>query len=124
MNQDDYDRGLAIRRGMLGEAHVDRAMSNMDEFTKGFQTYVNEICYGRIWARPGISLKTRSLVNLAILTAQGRPHELKLHIRGAIANGATREEIFEVFLQCAMYAGIPSANDAFRCAKEVFAENG
>lgn len=124
MSQEEYDQGLAIRRQMLGGAHVDRAMANMDEFTKGFQNYVNEICYGRIWARTGISLKTRSLLNLAILATLGRSQELKLHIRGAIANGATKEEMFEVFIQCAMYSGIPAANDAFRCAKEVFAEAG
>lgn len=124
MSQKEYEQGLAIRRRMFGDAHVDRAMDDMDEFTKGFQDYVNEICYGGIWARSGISLKTRSLLNLAILATLGRSQELKLHIRGAIANGATREEMFEVFLQCAMYSGIPSANDAFRLAKEIFAENG
>ncbi len=124
MSQKEYEQGLAIRRQMFGDAHVNRAMDNMDEFTKGFQDYVNEICYGGIWARSGISLKTRSLLNLAILATLGRSQELKLHIRGAIANGATREELFEVFLQCAMYSGIPSANDAFRLAKEVFAEKG
>jgi len=124
MSQKEYEQGLAIRRRMFGDAHVNCAMDNMDEFTKGFQDYVNEICYGGIWARSGISLKTRSLLNLAILATLGRSQELKLHIRGAIANGATREELFEVFLQCAMYSGIPSANDAFRLAKEVFAEKG
>ncbi len=124
MSQKEDEQGLAIRRQMFGDAHVNRAMDNMDEFTKGFQDYVNEICYGGIWARSGISLKTRSLLNLAILATLGRSQELKLHIRGAIANGATREELFEVFLQCAMYSGIPSANDAFRLAKEVFAEKG
>lgn len=124
MSQKEYEQGLAIRRQMFGDAHVNRAMDNMDEFTKGFQDYVNEVCYGGIWARSGISLKTRSLLNLAILATLGRSQELKLHIRGALANGATREEMFEVFMQCAMYAGIPSANDAFRLAKEIFAENG
>ena len=113
-----------MRRAVLGEAYVDQAMASADEFTRPLQELVTEYCWGAIWTRPGLSRKTRSLINLAMLTALNRPHELKLHVRGALRNGCTREEIMEVFLQAAVYCGVPAAVDSFRIAREAFQEAG
>ena len=120
MNTKAYEQGLAVRREVLGAEYVDRALANADSFTRELQNFVTEWCWGGVWARPGLPRKTRSLLNLAMLTALNRPHEIKIHVRGAINNGVTREEITEVFLQAGVYAGVPAAVDAFRAAKEVF----
>jgi 4-carboxymuconolactone decarboxylase len=117
-----FKQGLAVRRAVLGAEYVDRAMANADAFTGTLQDFVTEWCWGGVWARPGLPRKTRSLLNLAMLTALNRPHEIKLHVRGALNNGVTRQEITEVFLQAGVYAGVPAAVDAFRSAKEVFDE--
>jgi len=122
VDKDLYDKGLAVRREVLGAEHVDRSLASADAFGKVLQDFVTEYCWGQVWTRPGLPRKTRSLLNLAMLTALNRPHEIKLHVRGALNNGVTREEIAEVFLQAGVYAGVPAAVDAFRTAREVFAE--
>src|SRR5579872_6945024 len=117
-----YESGLAVRRAVLGAEYVDRAIASADSFTGELQQFVTEWCWGGVWTRPGLPRKTRSLLNLAMLAALNRPHEIKIHVRGALKNGVTREEIAEVFLQVGVYAGAPAAVDAFRSAKEVFDE--
>lgn len=124
MDQDRYDRGLAVRREVLGSDYVDKAIQGADDFTRPLQEYVTEAAWGAIWTRPGLSRKTRSLLNLAMLTALNRPHEIKLHINGALNNGVTKDEIMEVFLQTAVYCGVPASIDSFRIAREVFKERG
>lgn len=124
MDQDRYDRGLAIRRAVLGAEYVDKAIQGADDFTRPLQEYVTESAWGAIWARPGLERKTRSMLNLAMLTALNRPHEIKLHINGALNNGVTKDEIMEVFLQTAVYCGVPASIDSFRIAREVFQERG
>ncbi len=123
MNQDLFEQGLKTRRDVLGSAYVDKAIANADEFSKPLQELVTQYCWGDVWNRPGLDRKTRSLLNLAMLTALNRPHELKLHIRGALNNGVSKEEIREVFLQAAIYCGVPAGVESFRLAKEVFAQD-
>jgi 4-carboxymuconolactone decarboxylase len=117
-----FDRGLAIRRRVLGARYVDEALRTADDFTRPLQELVTEFCWGAVWTRPGLPAKTRSMLNLAMLTALNRPHELRLHLRGALRNGCTRQEIMEVLLQAAIYCGVPAAVDSFRVAREVLAE--
>jgi len=118
----DYDKGLEIRRAVLGSEYVDGSINNADEFSKPMQDLVTESAWGMVWSRPGLERKTRSLLNLALLTALNRQHELKTHLRGALRNGVTQEEIREVFLHCSAYCGWPATLDGFRTAKEFFAE--
>lgn len=120
MNQELFERGLQTRREVLGDAYVDAALANADEFGMPMQELVSQYCWGDVWNRPGLDRRTRSLLNLAFMTALNRPHELKLHIRGALNNGVSKDEIREVFLQAAIYAGVPAAVVSFRCAREVF----
>ncbi|MGI4815535.1 MAG: carboxymuconolactone decarboxylase family protein [Janthinobacterium lividum] len=115
------EKGQALRRKVLGDKYVDSVAPTDDPFAAVLQKYVAENVWGGIWLRPGLELKTRSYLNLAMLTVLARP-ELKIHIRGALNNGITREEIAEVFIQAAMYGGVPVAVEAFRAAREVFAE--
>lgn len=117
-----YEKGLAIRKKVLGDKYVNDSLAAADDFTGPWQDYVTEHCWGAIWTREGLPVKTRSLLNLAMLAALNRPNELKLHIRGAINNGVTRDEMREVFLQVAAYCGAPAALDAFKTAKAAFAE--
>ena len=124
MNKEAFDKGLATRRAVLGSEYVDNAIKNADDFNMPMQELVTEYCWNEIWNRPGLDRKTRSLLNLAMLTALNRPHELKLHIRGAMNNGLTKDEIKEVFLHASVYCGVPAAIDSFRVAKEVFKEMG
>ncbi|MGE6565324.1 4-carboxymuconolactone decarboxylase [Pseudomonas hunanensis] len=123
MNQELFERGLQTRREVLGDAYVDAALANADEFGMPMQELVSQYCWGDVWNRPGLDRRTRSLLNLAFMTALNRPHELKLHVRGALNNGVSKEEIREVFLQAAIYAGVPAAVDSFRCAREVFQQD-
>jgi 4-carboxymuconolactone decarboxylase len=116
------EEGLAVRREVLGREHVDRALVEASEFARPMQELVTEYCWGAVWSRPGLDRKTRSLLNLAMLTALNRRHELELHVRGALTNGATVSEIQEVLLQAAVYCGVPAAMDAFRAAEKVIAE--
>ncbi len=122
MDQQLFDKGLQTRREVLGADYVDASIRNADDFTLPMQEMVTQYCWGDVWNRPGLDRKTRSLLNLAMLTALNRPHELKLHIRGALNNGVTRDEMREVFLQTAIYCGVPAAIDSFRTAKEMFKE--
>jgi len=124
MNQQLFDQGLKTRREVLGTDHVDAALKNADEFSMPMQELVTQYCWGDIWNRPGLDRRTRSFLNLAMIAALNRPHELKLHVRGAITNGLTKNEIREVFLQVAIYCGVPAAIDSFRTAREVFKEMG
>jgi 4-carboxymuconolactone decarboxylase len=121
--RDRFAEGLAVRRAVLGAEYVDRALADAGELTRPLQELVTEYCWGAIWTRPGLSRKVRSLVNLAMLTALNRPHEVKLHLQGAVRNGCTREEIREVLLQTAIYCGVPAAIDSFRLAKEVLGDD-
>jgi 4-carboxymuconolactone decarboxylase len=120
-HKERYDAGLKTRREVLGPKYVDQAMTGVDDFNREFTELLNTYCWNDIWNRPGLPRKSRSMLNLAMLSALGKEHELKLHIRGALNNGLTKEEIKEVFLQVAIYCGVPAAVVAFRCAKEVFA---
>ena len=121
-NQALFDQGLATRREVLGAEYVDASIKNASDFNIDMQELVTQYCWGDVWNRPGLERKTRSFLNLAMITALNRPHELKLHVRGAINNGLTKEEIKEVFLQAAIYCGVPAAIDSFRVASEVFKE--
>jgi len=123
MSSDDlWDKGLEIRREVVGDDYVDRSLAAMDDFNQPLQEYVTRYAWGDVWRRPGLDRRSRSILNIGMLTALNRPHELKLHLRGAIRNGLTREEIRECLLQTAVYCGAPAALDAFRTAREVFAE--
>jgi 4-carboxymuconolactone decarboxylase len=122
MDKQTFERGLEIRKSVLGAEFVENAIRSADEFNKPLQDLVTEYCWGAVWGREGLSKKTRSMLNLAMISALNRPHELRVHVAGAIRNGVTREEIREVLLQVAIYCGVPAAVDAFRTAREVFAE--
>jgi 4-carboxymuconolactone decarboxylase len=122
MNEERFRRGLEIRRAVLGPEYVDKSIASADDFNRPMQELVTEYCWGEVWGRPGLERKTRSLLNLAMLTALNRPHELKLHVKGAIRNGVSKEEITEAFLQTAIYCGVPAAIDSFRVAREAFKE--
>ncbi|MGE5168783.1 MAG: 4-carboxymuconolactone decarboxylase [Rudaea sp.] len=119
-----YDEGLAVRRAVLGDAHVDRAIAGRTEFNEEFQALITRYAWGEIWTRPGLPRHTRSLLTIGLMVALNRPDELRLHLRAAFNNGVTREEIREVLLHCAVYAGVPAANSAFHMAEEVFAQMG
>lgn len=121
-NQELFDKGLSTRREVLGSEYVDASIKNATDFNIDMQELVTQYCWGDVWNRPGLERKTRSFLNLAMITALNRPHELKLHVRGAINNGLTKEEVKEVFLQAAIYCGVPAAIDSFRVAAEVFKE--
>ena len=121
MNEELYQKGLQTRREVLGAEYVDQALAQADDFRRPLQEWVTQAAWGDVWNRPGLDRRTRSLLNLALLTALNRPHELKLHLRGALNNGVTREEIREVFLHAGVYCGAPAAVDSFRSAREVFA---
>jgi 4-carboxymuconolactone decarboxylase len=119
-----FEKGLKIRREVLGAEYVDKAISTADDFNRPLQELVTTYCWGEIWGRPGLDRKTRSMLNLAMISALNRPHEIKAHVKGAINNGLTKNDIQEVFLQVAIYVGVPAAVDSFRLAREVFAEMG
>ncbi len=122
MSEDMFDRGMAMRRKVLGDEHVDRSMNNATELDEAFQHFVTEYCWGAAWTRDGLAPRDRSLLNLGMLTALNRIPELKVHIRGAVNNGLARSEIAEALFQSAIYCGVPAAMEAFRAAKAVFAE--
>jgi 4-carboxymuconolactone decarboxylase len=122
MDGDRYELGVQLRREIFGDSYVDQQMQTADAYSRPWQDYVNEFVWGGIWGRPGLPRRTRSLLNLAMLAVLDMPQELRLHIRGALVNGVTREEIVEVFLQAAMYGGAPKGVQAFSAMREVFAE--
>ena len=124
MNQELFDKGLKVRREVLGAEYVDKSIASADDFNRPMQELVTEYCWGEIWNRPGLDRKTRSIINLSMLTALNRSHEIKLHVLGAINNGLTKAEISEVFLQAAIYCGVPAAIDSLPDAREVFKEQG
>ena len=117
-----FAEGLAVRRAVLGGEYVDNSLANASDFMVAFQKLVTEYCWGEVWTRPGLDRKHRSMLNLAMLTALNRPNELRLHLRGALTNGVSRDEIKEILLQACIYAGIPAGLDAFKVANEVFQE--
>jgi len=122
MKSDTYQAGLAVRRKVLGDSYVDNALAQADDFMAPLQDYLTEHAWGAVWTRPGLTLKQRSMLNLAILTAINRPAELKIHLKGALNNGVTRDEIREIFLHCGAYCGAPAALESFKIARQVFAE--
>ncbi|MBM3393770.1 MAG: 4-carboxymuconolactone decarboxylase [Betaproteobacteria bacterium] len=122
MNDELFERGLEIRRAVLGGDYVDKSLAAADEFNMPLQRLVTEYCWGAIWGREELPKKTRSMLNIAMLCALNRPHELKLHLGGALRNGLTKTEIREILLQVGIYCGVPAAVDAFRVAKEAFAD--
>ena len=122
MNKELFDKGLEIRKSVLGKEFVENAIKNADDFAMPMQELATEYCWGYVWGRPGLDKRTRSFLNLAMIAALNRPHELKIHVQGALRNGLTRQEIMEVFLQVAIYAGVPAGVDSFRIAREAFAE--
>ena len=122
MDKKTYERGLEIRKSVLGAEFVEKSISNADDFNLPMQELVTEYCWGAVWGREELPKKTRSMLNLAMISALNRPHELKMHIKGALRNGVSKEEIREVFLQVAIYCGVPAAVDSFRIAKQAFEE--
>ena len=115
-----FKRGLEIRKSVLGADYVEKSIASANEFNLPMQELATEWCWGEVWGRPGLEKKTRSIINLAMISALNRPHELKLHVKGALNNGVTRDEIKEIFLQVAIYCGVPAGIDSFRIAREVF----
>ncbi|RVU14245.1 carboxymuconolactone decarboxylase family protein [Methylobacterium oryzihabitans] len=122
MSQETYERGLEIRKSVLGKEFVETSIANADDFNLPMQQLTTEYCWGAVWGREGLPKKTRSMLNLAMLSALNRPHELKMHLKGALKNGVTKDEIREILLQVAIYCGIPAGVDSFRIAREVFKE--
>ena len=123
-DKERYEQGLKVRRAVLGDAHVDRAMTRANDFNREFQDLITRYAWGEVWTRPGLPRHTRSLLTIAMMVALNRSEEFKLHVRAAFNNGVTREQIKEVLLQCAIYCGVPAANSAFHMAEEVFAQMG
>ena len=123
MHEDErYEKGLAVRKAVLGDAHVERSLAKRNDFNTEFQALITRYAWGEIWTRPGLPRHTRSLLTIGLMVALNRTDEFKLHIRAAFNNGVTKDEIREVLLQCAIYAGVPAANSAFHQAEEVFAQ--
>jgi 4-carboxymuconolactone decarboxylase len=122
VGQDRFDKGLKLRKQVLGADYVDRSMASADEFSRPMQELSTEYCWGYVWTRPGLTLRDRSLLNIGMISALNRPHELKLHVKAALTNGLTREEIREALLQVAVYCGVPAGIDSVRVAREAFAE--
>ena len=122
MGQDRFDKGMALRKQVLGAEYVEKSMAAADDFSRPMQELSTEYCWGYVWSRPGLELRERSLINLSMISALNRPHELKLHVKAALNNGLTREQIREVLLQVAVYCGVPAGIDSTRIAREAFAE--
>jgi 4-carboxymuconolactone decarboxylase len=122
MSKELWDKGLAVRKEVLGAEYVERNLKAADDFNMPMQELVTQSCWGWLWARPNLPRKTRSIVNLAMLSALNRPHEFKVHVRGALVNGVTRDEIREILLQVAVYCGMPAGVEGFRLAREAMKE--
>jgi 4-carboxymuconolactone decarboxylase len=122
MDQKRHDKGLEIRKSVLGEAYVSNALKSVDDFNRPFQEMLNEYCWGTVWGREELPRKTRSMLNIAMIAILNRQHEFRAHLKGALTNGVTRDEIREILMQVAIYGGMPAAVDSFRIAREVFAE--
>ena len=121
-DRERYDKGMTVRRGVLGDVHVDRSLTKRSAFNEEFQDLITRYAWGEIWTRPGLPRHTRSLLTLGLMVALNRGDEFRLHVRAAFNNGVTRDEIKEVLLQTAIYCGVPAANTAFHLAEEVFAQ--
>ncbi|KJC43087.1 4-carboxymuconolactone decarboxylase [Bradyrhizobium sp. LTSP849] len=122
MDKKMHDKGLEVRKAVLGEAYVNNALKNVDDFNRPFQEMLNEYCWGTVWGREELPRKTRSMLNIAMIAILNRQHEFRAHLKGALTNGVTRDEIREILMQVAIYGGMPAAVDSFRIAREVFAE--
>ena len=122
MDKKMHDKGLEVRKAVLGEAYVNNALKNVDDFNRPFQEMLNEYCWGTVWGREELPRKTRSMLNIAMIAILNRQHEFRAHLKGALTNGVSRDEIREIFMQVSIYAGIPAGVDSFRIAREVFAE--
>ena len=122
MSNEKFERGLKLRKQVLGAEYVEKSMASADDFSMPMQELSTEYCWGHVWTRPGLALRDRSLINIAMISALNRPHELKLHVKAALGNGLSREEIREVILQVAVYCGVPAGIDSTRIAREAFAE--
>ena len=122
MDKETFEKGLKLRKQILGAEYVEKSMAGADDFSRPMQELATEYCWGRVWSRSGLERRERSLINLAMISALNRPHELKLHVKAALTNGITREEISEIFLQVAIYCGLPAGIDSVRLAREAFAE--
>ncbi|MHC4051846.1 carboxymuconolactone decarboxylase family protein [Bradyrhizobium sp. 25ACV] len=122
MDKKMHDKGLEVRKAVLGETYVNNALKNVDDFNRPFQEMLNEYCWGTVWGREELPRKTRSMLNIAMIAILNRQHEFRAHLKGALTNGVSREEIREILMQVAIYGGMPAAVDSFRIAREVFAE--
>ena len=122
MTDDLLQQGKAIRGEVIGQARSEAALAGATEFDRPFQELALRYCWGEVWSRPGLDRRTRSMLNLAMLAAMAKPNELRIHVRGALTNGVTRQEIQEIFLQACIYCGVPTAGEAFKVAREVFEE--
>lgn len=122
MDKKMHDKGLEVRKAVLGEAYVENALKNVDDFNRPFQEMLNEYCWGTVWGREELPRKTRSMLNIAMIAILNRQHEFRAHLKGALTNGVSRDEIREILMQVAIYGGMPAAVDSFRIAREVFAE--
>ena len=124
MNKELFDKGLAVRRAVVGESYVDKSLKAADDFSMPMQELVTEFCWGEVWTRPGLARRDRSILNIGMIAALNKPEELALHIRGAVNNGVTKDEIRECLLQVAVYCGMPAGLGSFKVAREVFKEMG
>jgi 4-carboxymuconolactone decarboxylase len=122
MDKETFERGLQIRKDVLGVDYVENSLKSADDFNRPMQELSTEYCWGYVWGREGLPRKTRSMLNLAMISALNRPHELKIHVKGALKNGVTRDEIREILMQVAIYCGVPAGMDSFRIAREAFKE--
>ena len=122
MDKETYERGLQIRKDVLGVDYVENSLKTADDFNRPMQELSTEYCWGYVWGREGLPRKTRSMLNLEMISALNRPHELKIHVKGALKNGVTRDEIREILMQVAIYCGVPAGMDSFRIAREAFKE--
>jgi 4-carboxymuconolactone decarboxylase len=122
MPNEKYEKGLALRKQVLGKEYVEKSIANADDFSLPMQELSTEYCWGHVWTRPGLELRERSMINIAMISALNRPHELKLHVKAALNNGLTRDQIKEILLQVAIYCGVPAGIDSTRIAREAFAE--
>ena len=122
MDKKMHDKGLEVRKAVLGEAYVNKALKSVDDFNRPFQEMLNEYCWGTVWGRDELPRKTRSMLNIAMIAILNRQHEFRAHLKGALTNGVTRDEIREILMQVAIYGGMPAAVDSFRIEREVFAE--
>jgi 4-carboxymuconolactone decarboxylase len=124
MNKELFEKGLAVRKAVVGESYVDASLKGADDFSMPMQELVTEFCWGSVWTRPGLDRRSRSILNLGMIAALNKPEELAIHVRGAINNGVTKDEIKECLLQVAVYCGMPAGLSSFKIARQVFKDMG